>query len=153
MDATFWITVVLIVALGTIGGVLFKSGTNTLGTIDYQRLLEIRMSTPTVVFAGLLVLSIFLFFYSGYSLGGHSFAAKYLFTPIIFLALIMLAASRFLIGVPLSVTGLGRLTGLLTALGVIATAIASVLVFREAFSTRELAGLALAVVAVILLGE
>jgi len=153
MDATFWITVVLIVALGTIGGVLFKSGTNTLGTIDYRRLLEIRISSPTVVFAGLLVFSVLLFFYSGFSLGEHSFAAKYLFTPIIFLALIMLAASRFLIGVPLSVTGLGRLTGLLTALGVIATAIASVLVFKETFSTRELAGLALAVVAVILLGE
>ncbi len=153
MDVTFWLSVVLIVALGTVGGVLFKFGTNTLGTIDYHRLLEIRMSTPTLVFAGLLFFSVVLFFYSGYSLGGYSFAAKYLFTPIIFLALIMMAFSRFLIGVPLSVTGLGRLTGLLTALTVLTTAAASYLVFREAFSIRVLAGIALAVAAVILIGE
>ena len=53
----------------------------------------------------------------------------------------------------MSVTGLGRLTGLLTALGVLSTAVASSLVFKEAFSTRVLAGIALAVVAVVLIGE
>jgi len=153
MDATFWVTVILIVALGTIGGVLFKSGTNVLGTIDYRRLLEVKTSMTTVVFAGLLVFSVFLFFFSGYSLSDYSFAAKYLFSPIIFLALIMMAFSRFLIGVPLSVTGLGRLTGLLTALGVLTTAIASSLIFKEAFSLRVVAGIALAVVAVVLIGE
>lgn len=153
LDFTFWTSVVLIVALGTIGGVLFKLGTNTLGTIDFRRLLEIRMSLPTVIFAGLLIFSVLLFFYSGYSLGDYSFAAKYLFTPVIFLALIMMAFSRFLIGVPLSVTGLGRLTGLLTALGVVTTAAASSLIFKEAFSIRVLAGIALAVIAVILIGE
>jgi drug/metabolite transporter (DMT)-like permease len=145
--------VILIVALGTIGGVLFKSGTNALGTIDFQRLLELRMSTTTLVLAALLVFSVVLFFYSGYSLRDHSFAARYLFSPIIFLALVAMAFSRFLIGVPLSVTGLGRLTGLLTALGVLTTAVASSLVFKETFSTRVLAGIALAVVAVILIGE
>jgi len=153
LDVTFWVTVVLIVALGTVGGVLFKSGTNALGTIDYRRLLEIRTSTPTLVFATLLFFSIVLFFYSGYSLADYSFAAKYLFSPIIFLALIMMAVSRFLIGVPLSVTGLGRLTGLLTALGVLTTAVASNLIFKEVFSARVLAGIALAVIAVILIGE
>lgn len=153
MDLTFWATVILIVALGTIGGVLFKSGTNALGTIDFQRLLEIRKSTPTLVLAGLLIFSVVLFFYSGYSLRDYSFAARYLFSPIIFLALVAMAFSRFLIGVPLSVTGLGRLTGLLTALGVLTTAVASSLVFKETFSTRVLAGIALAVVAVILIGE
>jgi len=153
LDATFWISVVLIVALGTIGSVLFKSGTNMLGTIDFRRLLEMRTSMPTVAFAGLLVFSVALFFYSGYRLGDYSFAAKYLFTPIIFLALIMMAFSRFLIGVPLSITGLGRLTGLLTALGVVTTAAASSLIFKEAFSVRVIAGIALAVIAVILIGE
>jgi drug/metabolite transporter (DMT)-like permease len=153
LDLTFWVAVVLIVVLGTIGSVLFKFGTNALGTIDFRRLLEIRMSTTAVLLAGLLIFSVMLFFYSGYSLGQHSFAARYLFTPIIFLALIMMAFSRFLIGVPLSMTGLGRLTGLLTALGVLTTAVASNLVFKETFSTRVLAGIALAVVAVILIGE
>ena len=153
LDLTFWVAVVLITALGTIGGVLFKSGTNALGTIDFRRLLEIRISTTTLVFGALVVFSVFLFFYSGYSLRNDVFAAKYLFAPIIFLALIMMAFSRFLIGVPLSVTGLGRLTGLLTALSVVATATASYLVFKQAFSIRVLAGIALAVAAVVLLGE
>jgi hypothetical protein len=153
MDLTFWAIVILIVALGTIGGVLFKSGTNALGTIDFQRLLELRKSTTTLVLAALLVFSVVLFFYSGYSLRDYSFAARYLFSPIIFLALVAMAFSRFLIGVPLSVTGLGRLTGLLTALGVLTTAVASSLVFKEMFSTRVLAGIALAVVAVVLIGE
>jgi drug/metabolite transporter (DMT)-like permease len=153
LDLTFWITVVTIVALGAIGSVLFKSGTNILGTIDYGRLLEIKKSSSTLVYGGVLILSVVLFFLSGYRLGDYSFAAKYLFTPIIFLGLIMLALSRFLIGVPLSVTGLGRLTGLLTALGVVVTALASNLIFKETFTTRVLAGMALAVVAVVLLGE
>jgi len=153
LDVTFWTSVVLIVALGTIGGVIFKLGTNALGTIDYGRLMEVKRSTPTFIFAALLFLSVVLFFYSGYSLGNYSFAAMYLFSPIIFLALIMMAFSRFLIGVPLSVTGLGRLTGLLTALGVLTTAVASNLVLKEAFSVRVLAGIALAVIAVILIGE
>jgi drug/metabolite transporter (DMT)-like permease len=105
------------------------------------------------VFAGLVIFSVILFFYSGYSLRDNSFAARYLFLPIVFLALIMMAVSRFLIGVPLSVTGLGRLTGLLTALGVLTTAVASSIIFKETFSTRVLAGMALAVAAVILIGE
>jgi len=153
VDLTFWVTVILIVVLGTVGGVLFKSGTNALGTIDFGRLLELRASTTTLVLAALLVFSVVLFFYSGYSLRDYSFAARYLFSPIIFVALVAMAFSRFLIGVPLSVTGLGRLTGLLTALGVLTTAVASSLVFKETFSTRVLAGIALAVVAVVLIGE
>jgi len=153
LDLIFWLTVILIVVLGMIGSVLFKSGTNMLGTIDYRRLLEIRTSTGAFVLGALVVFSVLLFFYSGYSLRDYSFAARYLFTPIIFLALIMMAFSRFLIGVPLSVTGLGRLTGLLTALGTIATAAASSLIFKETFSIRVLAGIALAAVAVVLIGE
>ena len=111
------------------------------------------MSTTTLVFGGLVVFSVFLFFYGGYSLRGQVFAAEYLFTPIIFLALVMMALSRFLVGIPMSVTGLGRLTGLLTALTVITTAVASNLIFKETFSMRVLAGMALAAVAVVLIGE
>ena len=153
MDLGFWATVILITVIGTVGGVLFKSGTNVLGTIDFKRLLDIRISTTTLVFGGLVVFSVFLLFYSGYSLRGQVFAAEYLFTPIIFLALVMMALSRFLIGIPMSVTGLGRLTGLLTALAVLTTAVASNLIFKETFSMRVLAGMALAAVAVVLIGE
>ena len=153
MDLVFWAAVILITVTGTLGSVLFKSGTNMLGTIDFKRLLEVRMSATTLLFGGLVVFSVFLFFFSGYSLRSGAFAAEYLFTPIIFAALVLMALSRFLIGIPMSVTGLGRLTGLLTALSVIATALASSLVFKETFSIRVLAGIALAAVAVVLLGE
>jgi len=153
LDLAFWAIVILITVIGTVGGVLFKSGTNVLGTIDFKRLLDIRMSNTTLVFGGLVVFSVFLFFYSGYSLRGQVFAAEYLFTPIVFLALVMMALSRFLIGIPMSVTGLGRLTGLLTALAVLTTAVASNLIFKETFSMRVLAGMALAAVAVVLIGE
>lgn len=91
LDLGFWATVILITVIGTVGGVLFKSGTNVLGTIDFKRLLDIRISTTTLVFGGLVVFSVFLLFYSGYSLRGQVFAAEYLFTPIIFLALVMMA--------------------------------------------------------------
>ena len=153
MDLTFWASVVLITVLGTVGGVLFKSGTNMLGTIDFKRLLDIRMSTTTLLFGGLIVFSVFLFFFGGYSMRGQVFAAEYLFTPIIFAALVMMALSRFLIGIPMSVTGLGRLTGLLTALSILTTAVASNLIFKETFSMRVIAGMALAAVAVVLIGE
>lgn len=153
MDLTFWASVVLITVLGTVGSVLFKSGTNMLGTIDFKRLLDIKMSTTTLLFGGLIVFSVFLFFFSGYSMRGQVFAAQYLFTPIIFAALVMMALSRFLIGIPMSVTGLGRLTGLLTALSILVTAVASNLIFKETFSMRVLAGMALAAVAVVLIGE
>jgi drug/metabolite transporter (DMT)-like permease len=153
MDLTFWASVILITVLGTVGSVLFKSGTNMLGTIDFKRLLDIRMSTTTLLFGGLIVFSVFLFFFSGYSMRGQVFAAEYLFTPIIFAALVMMALSRFLIGIPMSVTGLGRLTGLLTALSILVTAVASNLIFKETFSMRVLAGMALAAVAVVLIGE
>jgi len=44
LDITFWVMVVLIFALGTVGSISFKSGTNMLGTIDYRRLGEVGMS-------------------------------------------------------------------------------------------------------------
>src|SRR5512136_639799 len=99
LDLAFWATVILITVIGTVGGVLFKSGTNMLGTIDFKRLLDIRMSTTTLLFGGLVVFSVLLFFFSGYNLRGQVFAAEYLFTPIIFAALVMMALSRFLIGI------------------------------------------------------
>ena len=153
VDLAFWATVILITVIGTVGSVLFKSGTNVLGTIDFKRLLDIRMSASTLLFGGLVVFSVFLFFFGGYNLRGQVFAAEYLFTPIIFAGLVMMALSRFLIGIPMSVTGLGRLTGLLTALSVLVTAIASNLIFKETFSVRVLAGMALAAAAVVLIGE
>lgn len=92
-------------------------------------------------------------FYVGHSLTNDFFAAKYLFSPIIFSSLILLFLSRLLIGIPLSTTGLGKLTAVITTLGVAATAAASSLVFGEAYSPRVIVGIALGMVAVLLIGE
>ncbi len=149
----FWISVGLVVLFGTVGGVLYKIGTNQIQGITLDRLVQVEFSRETLPYMFLLFLSVGLFFFSGYSLRDRIFAANYLFAPVIFLALIMLSLSRFVIGVPLSQRGLGQLTALLTALGVIATAVASWIVFRENFSLRAILGVALGVVAVILIGE
>lgn len=148
----FWISVGLVVLFGTIGGVLYKIGTNQI-PVTLDRLVQVELSRETLPYLFLLFLSVGLFFFSGYSLRDKIFAANYLFAPVIFLALIMLSLSRFVIGVPLSQRGLGQLTALLTALGVVATAVASWIVFRENFSLRAILGVALGVVAVILIGE
>ena len=149
----FWISVGLVVLFGTIGGVLYKIGTNQIQGITLDRLVQVELSRETLPYMFLLFFSVGLFFFSGYSLRDKIFAANYLFAPVIFLALIMLSLSRFVIGVPLSQRGLGQLTALLTALGVVATAVASWIVFRENFSLRAILGVALGVVAVILIGE
>lgn len=148
----FWISVGLIVLFGTIGGVLYKIGTNQI-PVTLDRLVQVEFSRETIPYLFLLFFSVGLFFFSGYSLRDKIFAANYLFAPVIFLALIMLSLSRFMIGVPLSQRGLGQLTALLTALGVVATATASWIVLRENFSLKAILGVALGVVAVILIGE
>jgi len=155
---TFWVSVALVVAFGTIGGVLYKIGTNRIkdeiqGIITLDRLVQVELSRETLPYLFLLFFSVGLFFFSGYSLRDKIFAANYLFAPVIFLALIMLSLSRFFIGGPLSQTELGRLTALLTAIGVVATAVASWVVFRENFSLRTILGVGLGVVAIYLIGE
>lgn len=149
----FWISIALVVVFGTVGGVLYKMGTNQIQGITLDRLVQVQLSRETIPYLGLLLLSVGLFFFSGYSLRDRIFAANYLFAPVIFLALIMLSLSRFIVGVPLSQRGLGQLTALLTALGVVATAIASWIIFRENFSPRAILAVALGVVAVYLIGE
>ena len=94
-----------------------------------------------------------LIVFSGYSLRGEFFAMKFLFSPLIFCALVALFISRLLIGVPLSVTGLGRLTMIVTTLSAIATVIASTIVFKESFPPRVALGVVLGIAAIALIGE
>ncbi len=153
LDPSFWVSIGLVVLFGTIGGVLFKLGTNQLQGVTLDKLTQIELSGETIPYLALLFFSVGLFFFSGYSLRGRIFAANYLFAPVIFLALIMLSLSRFMVGVPLSRSGLGQLTALLTALGVVATAFASWIVLKENLSIQTIAGIALAAVAIFLIGE
>ncbi len=149
----FWLSIALIIFIGTVGSVLYKYGTNQIPGITLDRLTQVELSLETIPYLVVLFLGIGLFFFAGYSLRDRIFAANYLFYPVIFLALIMFLLGRFLIGVPLSQRGLGQLTALLTDLGIVTTAFASWVIFRENFSLRTIAGVALGLVAVYLIGE
>ncbi len=157
LDPLWMIAVGLVVLFSTIGGVLYKTGTNQLESsgapITLERLVQIEFTRQTLPYLFLLFFSVGLFFFSGYSLRDKIFAAQYLFAPVIFLALIMLSLSRFVTGVVLARGGLGEVTALLTALGVMATVLASWIIFRENFSPRAIIGVGLGIVAVYLIGE
>ena len=152
-DVWFWLPVVLIIVVGTIGGLLFKYGTNAFGSISLERMFEIQLSSRTFLYLGIMLTGVFLIVLSGYSLRGEFFAMKFLFSPLIFCALIALFISRLLVGVPLSVSGLGRLTMILTTLGAVATVIASAIVFKESYPPRVALGIVLGVAAIALIGE
>jgi len=152
-DVWFWLPVVLIILVGTIGGLLFKYGTNAFGSISLERMFEIQLSSRTFLYLGIMLTGVFLIVLSGYSLRGEFFAMKFLFSPLIFCALIALFISRLLVGVPLSVSGLGRLTMILTTLGAVATVIASAIVFKESYPPRVALGIVLGVAAIALIGE
>jgi uncharacterized membrane protein len=149
----FWLSIGIVVLFGTLGGVLYKHGTNTLGTITFERLLQMELSSRVLLYLTVMAVGVLLFVYGGYSLRNECFAMGYLFSPIIFLALVTLFISRFLAGIPLSVTGLGRLTATVTVLTVITTAAASSIVFKEAYTPRVIVGIILGALAVLLIGE
>jgi len=152
-DVWFWLTVVLIIVIGTIGGVLFKYGTNAFGSISLERMLEIQWSSRTFLYLGIMLAGVLLIVFSGYGLRDGFFAMRFLFSPLIFFALVALFFSRLLIGVPLSVTGLGRLTMIVTTLGAVATVIASAIVFKESYPPRVALGVVLGIAAIALIGE
>ena len=150
-DSAFWLSLFIITFLGVSGGVLFKYGTGKLGRISLQRLLDVEFSGRFWLKAGLMVIGLLLFIYGGWSLRGEAFAMKYLFSPVIFGALVLMFMSRFLVGIPLSVTGLGRFTSISLSLMVLSTAVASVIFFGEKLGLRIVTGILMSVVAVALL--
>ncbi|MFH0848174.1 MAG: hypothetical protein V1857_01560 [archaeon] len=152
-DVRFWLPVIVIVALGTVGGALFKYATNIHGEVTFQRVMELRISIRSLAYLALMAAGVLVILYSGHSLGDSSFAMAFLFSPVVFLALVLLFASRFLMGIPLSVSGLGRLTAILTTLTVVTTAIVSAAFFGEEFNTRVIAGLLLGILSILLIGQ
>jgi len=152
-DVWFWLPIALIIVIGTIGGLLFKYGTNAFGSISLERMFEIQISWKTSLYLGMMMTGVLLIVFSGYSLRGEFFAMRFLFSPLIFCALVALFISRLLIGVPLSVTGLGRLTMIVTTLSAVATVVASAIVFKESFPPRVALGVVLGIAAIALIGE
>jgi len=152
-DVWFWLPIALIIVIGTIGGLLFKYGTNAFGSISLERMFEIQFSLRAFLYLGMMLIGVFLIVFSGYGLRGEFFAMRFLFSPLIFCALVALFISRLLIGVPLSVTGLGRFTMIITTLSAVATVIASAIVFKESYPPRVALGVALGIAAIALIGE
>lgn len=153
MDTRFWLSILAITIIGTAGSVLFKYGTNPFGTLTFDRFLHVEFSKAAFIGVAVFSIGILMTLFGGYLLRNASFAAEYLFYPPIFLALVMLFVSRFLIGIPLSVTGLGRLNALLTVVSIVTTAVASAVIFKETFSVRVIIGFVLGMASVLLIGE
>ena len=153
MDTRFWISMVVITIIGTIGSVLFKYGTNAFGTLTFERLLQAEISRSSLLGLAVFSAGALAALAGGYLLRDVFFAAKFLFYPAVLIALIMLFISRFLIGIPLSVTGLGRLNALITVMSIISTAAASAFFFKESFSIRVIIGFLLGVTSILLIGE
>jgi len=153
IDSRFWISIAVITIVGTAGSILFKYGTDAFGTLTFERLLQIEMSKISLVGLAALSIGTMMALVGGYMLRPASFAFEFLFYPTVLLALVMLFVSRFLIGIPLSVTGLGRLNALLTVLSIVSTAVASALAFKETFSLRVIAGFLLGAITILLIGQ
>lgn len=73
-------------------------------------------------------------------------------TPAIFFGLASLMFSRLLFSLPLARMGIGKFSALIIPLNIIAIAISSAIIFKEPFETKQILGIALGLVAIILIG-
>jgi magnesium-transporting ATPase (P-type) len=115
-----WAVIVAISLLGAAGNILFKFGTNKLGSIPPQRFLDV------------------------------SFIFQYLFTPSIFAALVLLFLGRFLTGSPLSVLGVTQAFVIVTVLSLAFTLVLETLVFKQVYDVWTYAGIILGLASVAL---
>jgi hypothetical protein len=115
-----WAVIVAISLLGAAGNILFKFGTNKLGSIPPQRFLDV------------------------------SFIFQYLFTPSIFAALVLLFLGRFLTGSPLSVLGVTQAFVIVTVLSLAFTLVLETIVFKQVYDVWTYAGIILGLASVAL---
>lgn len=118
-----WGVLIAISLLGAAGNILFKVGTEKLGAITPQRFLDI------------------------------SFTFKYLFTPAIFIALILLFLGRFLTGTPLSVLGATQAFVIVTVLSLAFTLALETIIFRQIYDLWTYAGVVLGLASVALISR
>jgi len=118
-----WGVLLAISLLGAAGNILFKVGTEKLGVITPQRFLDI------------------------------SFIFKYLFTPAIFIALILLFLGRFLTGTPLSVLGATQAFVIVTVLSLAFTLALETIIFRQIYDLWTYAGVVLGLASVALISR
>jgi drug/metabolite transporter (DMT)-like permease len=118
-----WAVIVAISLLDAAGNILFKFGTNKLGSIPPQRFLDV------------------------------SFILQYLFTPSIFAALVLLFLGRFLTGSPLSVLGVTQAFVIVTVLSLAFTLVLETIVFKQVYNVWTYAGIVLGLVSVALIAR
>ncbi|MEM2111181.1 MAG: hypothetical protein QXX08_04810 [Candidatus Bathyarchaeia archaeon] len=118
-----WAVIVAVSLLGAVGNILFKIGTNQLGEISPQRFLDI------------------------------SFIFRYLFTPAVFAALIILFLGRFLIGSPLSVLGVTEAFVVITVLGLIFTLLLEAVVFHQRYDVWTYIGIIIGLASISLIAR
>ena len=115
-----WAVIVAISLFGAVGNILFKFGTNKLGSIPPQRFLDV------------------------------SFILQYLFTPAIFAALVLLFLGRFLTGSPLSVLGVTQAFVIVTVLSLAFTLVLDTIVFKQVYDVWTYVGIILGLASVAL---
>ena len=114
---------IAVALLGAAGNILFKIGTEKLGAITPQRFLDIP------------------------------FIFKYLFTPAIFTALILLFLGRFLTGTPLSVLGATQAFVIVTVLSLAFTLALETVVFKQIYDMWTYAGIVLGLASIALISR
>jgi magnesium-transporting ATPase (P-type) len=118
-----WAVILAVSLLGATGNILFKLGTNKLGSIPPQRFLDV------------------------------SFILQYLFTPSIFAALVLLFLGRFLTGSPLSVLGVTQAFVIVTVLSLAFTLVLETIVFKQVYDMWTYAGIILGLASVALIAR
>jgi len=118
-----WGVIVAVSLLGAVGNILFKIGTDKLGPIPPQRFLDI------------------------------SFSIRYLFTPSIFAALVILFLGRFLTGSPLSVLGVTQVFVAMTVLSLIFTLVLEALVFKQRYDPWTYIGIFIGLASIALIAR
>jgi drug/metabolite transporter (DMT)-like permease len=109
--------------LGAVGNILFKIGTKKWGLITPQRFFDI------------------------------SFSIQYLFTPSIFIALVLFFIGRFLMGSPLSTLGATQVFVSVTILGLVFTMALEALVFHQKYDAWTYIGVVLGLVSIVLISR
>lgn len=115
--------IVAVSFLGAVGNILFKIGTNKWGLIPPQRFLDV------------------------------SFSIQYLFTPSIFLALIILFMGRFLIGSPLSVLGATQAFVAITVLSLVFTLALETLILNQRYDLWTYVGIIIGLASIVLISR
>lgn len=118
-----WGVLIAISLLGAAGNILFKVGTEKLGQITPQRFLDI------------------------------SFLFKYLFSPAIFAALILLFLGRFLNGTPFSVLGATQAFVIVTVLSLAFTLVLETIIFKQMYNFWTCIGVGLGLASVALISQ